>query len=157
MRRRRVFWRIYGMKYSWKSHKDRDRHKNRLKGVGKLGWFMSKTQTATSPPRGGEPTGTYRRRDSCKDNTCNSSSSNSSCSGNSSWFVSQWTDIQRPVNGESHIRAKRKFLITWESGQGSWRTTLHPDRVCGNEVEWTRKAENRMTYFLAIDEAWKAV
>ena len=29
------------MKYSWKGHKDRNRHKNRTKGVGKLGWFMS--------------------------------------------------------------------------------------------------------------------
>ena len=27
-------------------------------GVGKLGWFMSKTKTATSPSREGEPTGT---------------------------------------------------------------------------------------------------
>ena len=27
------------------------------KGVGKLGWFMSKTYTATSPPREGEPAG----------------------------------------------------------------------------------------------------
>ena len=24
-------------------HKDRNRHKNRIKRVGKLGWFMSKT------------------------------------------------------------------------------------------------------------------
>ena len=30
-----------------------------LKGVGKLGWFMSKTSTATSPPRQGDPEGTY--------------------------------------------------------------------------------------------------
>ena len=29
------------------------------KRVGKLGWFMSKTKTATSPPREGEPAGTY--------------------------------------------------------------------------------------------------
>ena len=31
------------MKYSWKGHKDRNKHKNRRrkKGVGKLGWFMS--------------------------------------------------------------------------------------------------------------------
>ena len=28
------------------------------KGVGNLGWFMSKTLTATSPPREGEPAGT---------------------------------------------------------------------------------------------------
>ena len=32
------------------------------KGVGKLGRFMSKTETATSPPREGEPVGTGRLR-----------------------------------------------------------------------------------------------
>ena len=58
MRRRRAFGRIYGMKYSWKGHKDRNRHTNRLKRVGKLGWFKSKTQTATSPPLEGEAAGT---------------------------------------------------------------------------------------------------
>ena len=31
MRRRRVLERINGMKYSWKGHKDRNRHKNRTK------------------------------------------------------------------------------------------------------------------------------
>ena len=34
--------------------------KTEQKGVGKLGWFMSKAQTATSPPREGEPAGTGR-------------------------------------------------------------------------------------------------
>ena len=58
MRKRRVVGRIYGMKYSWKGHKDRNRDKNRIKRVGKLGWFMSKTQTVTSPPRESEPAGT---------------------------------------------------------------------------------------------------
>ena len=29
--------------------------------MGNLGWFMSKTQTATSPPREGEPAGTRRK------------------------------------------------------------------------------------------------
>ena len=55
--------RIYGMKYSWKSHKDtRNRQKNRKKkGVGKLGWFISKTSTATAPPREGEPAGTTKQ------------------------------------------------------------------------------------------------
>ena len=43
---------------SWKGHKDRNRHKNRIKKrVGKLGWFMSVTWTVTSPPREGEPAG----------------------------------------------------------------------------------------------------
>ena len=28
------------------------------KGVGKLGWFMSKTSTVASPPREGEPSET---------------------------------------------------------------------------------------------------
>ena len=31
----------------------------KLKGVGKLGWFMSKTSTTTSPRREGEPVGTH--------------------------------------------------------------------------------------------------
>ena len=31
MRKRKVDGRIYGMKYSWKGHKDRNRHKNRIK------------------------------------------------------------------------------------------------------------------------------
>ena len=39
---RRVVGRIYGIKYSRKGHKDTNRHKNRIKRVGKLGWFMSK-------------------------------------------------------------------------------------------------------------------
>ena len=43
VRKRRVVGRIYGLKYSGKGHKDRNRHKNRVKGVGKLGWFMSRT------------------------------------------------------------------------------------------------------------------
>ena len=29
--------------------------------MGKLGWFMSRTQTLTSPPREGVPAGTYIR------------------------------------------------------------------------------------------------
>ena len=32
--------------------------KTEQKAVGKLGWFMSKTLTVTSPPREGEPVGT---------------------------------------------------------------------------------------------------
>ena len=38
-----VFGRIYAMRYSWKCHKDGNRCMNRLKGVGKPGWFMSMT------------------------------------------------------------------------------------------------------------------
>ena len=33
-----------------------------MKRVGKLGWFKSKTQILTSPPREGEPAGTGERR-----------------------------------------------------------------------------------------------
>ena len=50
------------MKYSRKGHKDRNRHKNRIKRMGKLGWFMSKTYTVTSPPREAEPVGTNRTK-----------------------------------------------------------------------------------------------
>ena len=32
--------------------------RTKWKGVGKLGWFMSKTYTVTSPPRGDVPAGT---------------------------------------------------------------------------------------------------
>ena len=41
MGKRRVVGRIYGMKYCGKGHKDRNRHKNRIKRVGMLGWCMS--------------------------------------------------------------------------------------------------------------------
>ena len=58
----RKLWRIYGMKCSWKGHKDRNRHKHRIKGVGKLGWFMSKSAikafvlvSARGTPVGKEP------------------------------------------------------------------------------------------------------
>ena len=34
VRKRRVVRRIYGMKYSWKGHKNRNRHKNRMKRSG---------------------------------------------------------------------------------------------------------------------------
>ena len=34
VRKRRVVGRIYGMKYSWKGHKERNRHKNRIKRSG---------------------------------------------------------------------------------------------------------------------------
>ena len=40
----RVVGGLSGMKYSWKSHEDRNTHKNRIQrseGVGKLGWFIS--------------------------------------------------------------------------------------------------------------------
>ena len=38
--------------------RERNRYKNRGKGVGKLGWFMPRTQILTSPPCEGEPAGT---------------------------------------------------------------------------------------------------
>ena len=38
--------------------KTRNRHKNRIKGVGKLEWIVSLTYTVTSPPREGESAGT---------------------------------------------------------------------------------------------------
>ena len=42
----------------WKGPNDRNRHKNRAKRSGQAGWFMSRTQTATSPLPEGEPMGT---------------------------------------------------------------------------------------------------
>ena len=39
MRKRRVVGRIYGTKYSWKGHKDRNTHKNRIKRSGQA-WLV---------------------------------------------------------------------------------------------------------------------
>ena len=58
MRKRRVVGKIYRMKYSRRGNKDRNIHKTEWKEVGKLGWFMSKTYTATPPSREDEPVGT---------------------------------------------------------------------------------------------------
>ena len=51
------------MKYSWKGRKD----KNRRQEQNKTEWASSvglcqNTQTLTSPPRGGEPTGTFEKK-----------------------------------------------------------------------------------------------
>ena len=44
------------MKYSRKDHKKTETDtRAQEKGVGRLGWFMSKTLIATSPPCEGEP------------------------------------------------------------------------------------------------------
>ena len=50
-----------GMKYSLKGHKDRNRHKNRMKRSGQRSAALFQTQTVTSPPREGEPVGTRYR------------------------------------------------------------------------------------------------
>ena len=51
MRKWRVVGRIYGMKYSWKGRKDeKQTQEESKKEWGKLGWFIPKTQTATSAP-----------------------------------------------------------------------------------------------------------
>ena len=59
MRKRRVVGRIYGMKYSWKGHKDRNttQEQNKKEWARSVG-LCQKPETATSPPREGEPTGT---------------------------------------------------------------------------------------------------
>ena len=59
MRKQRVIGRIY--ENSWKGHKDRNRHKNRTKRMGKLDWFMTQIETVTSPPGEGEPSGTISK------------------------------------------------------------------------------------------------
>ena len=46
------------MKYSWKGHKDGNRHKNRIKRSGQAGLVHVKTKAATSPPCEGESMGT---------------------------------------------------------------------------------------------------
>ena len=58
MRKRRVVGRIYGLKYSWQGHKERNRHKNGLKRSGQARLVYVKALTATFPPREGEPVGT---------------------------------------------------------------------------------------------------
>ena len=58
MRKRRVVGRIYDTEYGRKGHKNR----NRLKNIIKKEWpslvGLCKIQTATPPPREGEPVGT---------------------------------------------------------------------------------------------------
>ena len=49
------------MKYSWKGHKDRNRHKDRIKRSGQARLVI--TQTVTSPPRDGEPAGTCSKEE----------------------------------------------------------------------------------------------
>ena len=58
VKKRRVVERIYGIKYSWKGHKDRNRHKNRMKKEWASSVGLCQTSTITSPPREGEPAGT---------------------------------------------------------------------------------------------------
>ena len=48
------------MKYNWKGHKDRNRHKNRIRRSGQARLVYVR-QTVTSPPREGEPSGTRER------------------------------------------------------------------------------------------------
>ena len=55
MWKRTVIQRTYGMKYSWKGHKDRNRYKNWIKRSGQAWLGLSSTQTTTPPPREGEP------------------------------------------------------------------------------------------------------
>ena len=43
------------MKYSWKGHKDRNRHKNRIKRSEQARLVYVKDITATSTPRADEP------------------------------------------------------------------------------------------------------
>ena len=57
MTKRRVFGRVFGMKYSWKGHKDRNWHKNGINRNGARLVYV-KALTATSPARDGEPVGT---------------------------------------------------------------------------------------------------
>ena len=55
-KKRRVVGRIYEMKYSWKGHKDRHRHKNRMKRNGQARLdYVFVTETVTSPLREREP------------------------------------------------------------------------------------------------------
>ena len=61
MRKRTVVGRLYGMKYSRKGHKDRNRHKNRIKRSGRARLVVSLTEALTSPPLEGEPVGTRWR------------------------------------------------------------------------------------------------
>ena len=53
VRKRRVVGRIYGMKYSRKDYKDRNRYRNGVKRNG-----QARLVYITSPPREGEPAGT---------------------------------------------------------------------------------------------------
>ena len=50
------------MKYSRKGHKDRNGHKNRIKGSGQARLVNVTRKPVTSPPREGEPTRTVDSR-----------------------------------------------------------------------------------------------
>ena len=62
MRKRRVVGRIYGMKYSGKGRKDRNRHKNRIRRSEQARLVYVKDITATSTPHEVEPAGTLTVR-----------------------------------------------------------------------------------------------
>ena len=49
--------RIHGMKYSWKGHKDRSMHNNRIKRSGQARLVYVKDINCNIPPREGEPVG----------------------------------------------------------------------------------------------------
>ena len=49
MRKRRVVRRIYGMKYSWKGHNDRNRQKNRIKRSGQAQLVYAKNISHNIP------------------------------------------------------------------------------------------------------------
>ena len=49
MRRRRVVGRIYGKKYSWKGHQERNRHKNRIKRSGQARLVYVKNKNRNIP------------------------------------------------------------------------------------------------------------
>ena len=49
MRKRRVVGRIYGMKNNWKSHEDRNRHKDRIKRSGQARLVYVKNINSNNP------------------------------------------------------------------------------------------------------------
>ena len=65
MWKRRVVGRIYGMKYSWNGHKDRNRHKKRIKRSGQAQFVYAFDINRNIPIREGEPTGTHAGRFVC--------------------------------------------------------------------------------------------
>ena len=78
MRKWRVVGRIYVMKYSWKDHKDRNRHKNRIKRSGQAGLVYGKDINRNIPT-----TWRWARGDSYDSET-----NQCSCYGNRQTFTS---------------------------------------------------------------------
>ena len=117
MRKRKVFERIYGMKYSWKDHKDRSRHKDRINRVGKLSWFVSNTETITSPPQGVSPWGWREKGWSLRRSSVESLFDLSDVAHVTlfTWFIWHWScsDVYFGLSDVAHLHGALASVQSW--------------------------------------------